>query len=105
MRSFNLVYITTKNKKEARKIGGMAVKNKLAACANIIGGAESIYKWKGKIQKEKEAVVIIKTEKRLIKKLIDFIKTKHSYKCPCILVLPVLGGDKNYLKWISENLK
>ncbi len=103
--NFILVYITTKNKKEAEKIGRVLVKEKLAACVNIIGGVNSIYRWKGKIEESKEAILIAKTKNSLLAELIKKVKALHSYECPDIVALPIKGGSKDYLKWVSENTK
>lgn len=102
---FNLVYITTKDKKEARKIGRELVELRLAACANIVDGMESIYWWKGKIEKNREAVLLVKTQKKLISKLIKKVKELHSYECPCIEVLPITGGNPEYLAWLKEGTR
>ncbi len=103
--NFIFVYITTKNKKEAEKIGRVLVKEKLAACVNIIGNINSIYRWKGKVEEDKEVILIAKTKNNLLAELIKKVKALHSYKCPDIVALPIKGGSKDYLKWISENTK
>lgn len=99
------VYIATKNKKEAEKIGRVLVKEKSAACVNIIGGINSIYRWKGKIEKSKEAILIAKTKNSLLPELIKKVKALHSYECPAIVALTIKGGSKDYLGWIKENVK
>jgi periplasmic divalent cation tolerance protein len=102
---FVFVYITTKNKEEARKIGRELVERKLAACVNIIDNINSIYFWEGKIQDETEAVLIIKTKESLAEELIKKVKSMHSYDCPCVISLPIIGGNKEYLDWINKNTK
>ena len=99
---FNLIYITAKDKKEAEKIGNALLKARLAACVNIIGGMNSIYRWNGKINRGKEAILIAKTKKSLVKKLIKKTKSIHSYSCPCIVALPITDGSKEYLDWIKK---
>ena len=91
--------------KEARKISSSLIKNKLVACVNIITGIVSEYWWKGKIEKSKEVLLIIKTEKAMLKRLIKNVKSVHSYTVPEIIALPIIGGNADYLKWINENLK
>ncbi len=100
-----LAYITTKNKKEAEKIGGALVKEKVAACVNIISPVDSVYKWKGKIEKAREALLIVKTKKSLAQKIIKKVKSMHSYECPEIIFSPIEGGSRDYLEWWKENLK
>lgn len=103
--NFQFIYITTKNKEEARKIGRELVENKLAACVNIIDNMNSIYWWKGEIQDDTETVLIAKTKEGLVQELIKKVKEMHSYDCPCIVSLPIKSGNKEYLKWIEKNTK
>ncbi|OGB88599.1 dihydroorotate dehydrogenase [candidate division WOR-1 bacterium RIFCSPLOWO2_02_FULL_46_20] len=98
----NFVYITTKDKAEARKIGRVLVESRLAACVNIIDKMESIYWWQGKIEQGNEAVLIAKTKEMLMPKLIAKVKALHSYECPCIVALPVSNGNKQFLEWIEN---
>ena len=102
---FSAVYITTKNKTEAQKIANELVKAKLAACVNIIGKIDSIYRWEGKIESAKETLLIAKTKKTLVSKLIKKVKKIHSYSCPCIVSLPISKGNLDYLKWIDQETK
>jgi periplasmic divalent cation tolerance protein len=99
---FNLVYITAKDKDEARKIGGELVKERLAACVNILDNMNSMYWWEGKVQDDNEAVLIAKTKESLVKELITKVKSLHSYSCPCIISLPILDGNKEYLNWLEK---
>jgi periplasmic divalent cation tolerance protein len=97
-----LLYITASNKKEAHKIGTILVKERLAACANIIDRIQSVYWWKGNLENGTESLLILKTKQVLAKKAISRIKALHSYDCPCITVLPVVGGNPAFLQWISD---
>ena len=101
----SLVYMTAKDKREARRIADTLVKSRVAACANIIGGMNSIYRWEGKIERAREVVVIAKTRKSLVKKLIKKVKSIHSYSCPCIISLPISAGNKDFLDWIHKETK
>ena len=102
MEKFVTVYITAPNQKEAQKISHLILSEKLAGCINIIPYTESLYHWEGKIENHSEAVLIAKTRKSLVKKLIEFVKNHHSYKVPCITVLPIVDGNKDYFKWLSK---
>ncbi len=97
-----IVYITAKDKKEARVIGEALVKARLAACVNIIGRIDSIYRWKGKIERGKEILFIAKTKKGLLKKVERKVRALHSYRSPCVLSIPITGGSAEYLKWLHE---
>lgn len=99
------LYVTASNKKEAQKISTIIVKERLAACANIIGKIQSVYWWKGKLEKGDESLLILKTKQSLAKKAIRRIKTIHSYDCPCITVFPIIGGNPAFLQWISDETR
>jgi len=94
------VYMTAASETEAQRIAEAVVTERLAACANILPGMTSVYRWEGKIQKEKEVVVIFKTREELFPSLEARIKELHSYDTPCIVALPVTAASKDYLQWI-----
>ena len=98
--AINLIYITTGNLEEARAIGRELVASRLAACANIIHDINSIYWWDGKIQDDREVLLIAKTKESLVPALIEKVKSMHSYECPCIVSLPILDGNKAFLDWV-----
>lgn len=97
-----LIYITTGDRDEARTIGKELVSSRLAACVNIIDNMNSMYFWEDKIQDDKETILIAKTTGTCVPKLIEKVKSMHSYSCPCVLSLPVLDGNKQFLDWIAE---
>ena len=99
-----LIYITTKDKAEAGKIGRILLKKRIAGCVNITSGMESLYWWQGKIESSKEAVLIVKTLLSHSKQLMVEVKKNHSSTCPCILVLPIHTGNPDYLKWLADNI-
>ena len=102
--NFFLTYITTKNEEEALKLANLAVQKNLAACGNIFPKMKSIYKWKNKLQNDKETVLILKTNSNKYPLLEKLILEKHSYEVPCILKIPISDGNKEYLKWIDRSL-
>ena len=95
------VYMTAGSIEEARNIGRILVKQKLVACVNILENMTSIYKWEEKLEEGHEVVMIAKTRKILMPKLIETVNRHHSYECPCILELPVQGGNPDFLQWIE----
>lgn len=105
--NLRLVYITTKDKKEAKTIGKMLVKEKLAACVNIIEGMESIYRWEGEIVEDNETILIAKTPYHNVANLTERVKELHSYDCPCVISLQLTEqeGNKEYQKWLLKNSK
>lgn len=93
-------YITAPDIKEAEKIGRTLVEEKLAACVNIFP-IISIYRWKGKIEKAREVVIIAKTKKVLFSKLVRRVAEIHSYELPCIVGFDIWQGKKEFLEWID----
>jgi len=97
-----IVYSTVDKIQGARRIARILVEEKLVACVNIIPKIESIYRWKGKIENSNECVIIAKTVDKNVKKVITKIKDLHPYELPDIIVLPIIGGLKEYLKYIAD---
>jgi periplasmic divalent cation tolerance protein len=95
------IYITTKDRREARRIGKALVTEKLAACVNIVDGMNSLYFWEGKFCDERETILIAKTRKVLLPCLTARVKQLHSYRVPCIAALPIIGGNRDFLQWIA----
>ena len=95
-----LIYITAKDKAEAKRISKHLLEKKLAACTNIFQ-IESMYWWKGKIQESKESVIIAKTSEENYEKVKQEVKKIHSYDTPCIMKLGV-ECNKEYSDWIDR---
>lgn len=97
-----LVYITAKDKKQARRIGKTIITEKLVACVNIIDGVNSLYFWEGKLCDDTEAVLVAKTADTSLDRLVERIKELHSYSVPCVVALPITGGNGDFLEWIKR---
>ena len=102
--SYLIVLMTAPNREEAEKIVHALLDEKLIACANIIDPVSSFFWWQGKIESEKEVLVIMKTHERLFEKLQKRVTTLHSYDVPEILALPVVAGSQSYLDWMKDAL-
>ncbi len=99
-----IVLVTCETLTEARRIAYTVVRKRLAACVNIVlGPVESFYTWKGKLQKTREYLVIIKTAAKRLAELESEVKRLHSYDVPEFLALPVAAGSKEYLSWLHES--
>ena len=97
-----VVYSTVGKIQDARRIAKILVEEQLVACVNIIPKIESVYKWKDKIENGEEVVIIAKTVDANVKKTIQRIKQLHPYDLPDIIVLPIIGGLKDYLDYIAN---
>ena len=96
------IYITFGCLKEAKRLGSQLVKNKLAACTNIIPIIYSTYVWKNKTMTDKECSMIVKTSKSRVKAAIKFIVKKHSYECPAVSAFPIQSTHTDFQRWINE---
>ena len=85
------IYMTAKNRREARRIGKTLVTEKLAACVNILGGMNALYFWEGKLCDVQEIALIAKTRDALLPCLVKRVKQLHSYSVPCIAAMPLVG--------------
>jgi periplasmic divalent cation tolerance protein len=87
----------------ARKISNQLVAEKLAACANILPGVESIYRWKEKIESENETLVFFKLSEDGQSAFQEKLRSLHPYEVPEIIFVPVSNGLPEYLGWVVEN--
>ncbi len=97
---FSFVYITTGGRDEALAIGKALVEERLAACANVLDGVRSIYRWEGQVQDDAEVMLVIKTRADRCQDLATRVTELHPYDLPEVLVLPVVGGSQPYLEWV-----
>lgn len=100
-----IIFITASGKKEAKAIAGSLLKSRLTACVNIIEGMESLFWWKGKIDSSREALLIVKTKKEKLARIIKLVKDTHTYDLPEIIALPIISGEPEYLRWIDDSLR
>ena len=103
--SYIIVIMTALNKEETVKIIHTLLEERLIACANIMDPVSSFFWWQGKIEEEKEVLVIMKSHETLFKKLSKRVMELHSYDTPEILALPVVEGSQSYLDWMKACLE
>ncbi len=100
--TYCIIQSTAANEEEAQKIAKHLVEKKLIACCSIIPKVKSIYTWRGEINEDNEALMIMKTKTQLYSQAEEEIKRLHSYEVPEIICISVQAGSKDYLHWISE---
>lgn len=103
--SYCIINCTTSNKKNAVEIARDLIEKKLAACVNIVPHITSIYTWENNIIEGEEFLMMIKTRKRLFKKVEEAILAKHEYELPEIVAVSIDKGNDKYLKWINAETK
>ena len=96
-----MAYVTCKDEKEAAEIAKKLVKEKLAACANIIPKIRSLYFWKGEMQDHAETLLIMKTTKPQMHKLEKRVLQLHSSEVPCVCFYKALAANEDYTKWVG----
>ncbi len=77
------------------------VEERLAACVNILSEMDSIYRWGGAVERERERQVLIKTAAPRLEALLARIRELHPYEVPELLAVPVTGGSEPYLSWLA----
>ncbi|HAE39747.1 MAG TPA: divalent-cation tolerance protein CutA [Candidatus Riflebacteria bacterium] len=102
MTDYRICLVTLPDRETARKIADNIVRAKLCACANLIPGVESIYTWQGKVETSIEIIMVIKTQQSCVAALDARIRELHPYSVYEFVVLPILSGNADYLKWIKE---
>jgi periplasmic divalent cation tolerance protein len=101
-----VVLVTCGSMREARKIARGVVGKRLAACVNIgTAPVESVYRWKGKVETAREYLLVMKTVEARLKELEKEVKRLHGYEVPEFLVMEVVAGTREYLRWIEESLE
>jgi periplasmic divalent cation tolerance protein len=104
-RSFSLVLVTAPDIQTARKLARAALKAKLIACANLVPKIESHYWWQGRVESSAEVLLVMKTAKAKLSRLERLVVSLHPYDTPEFITLPITGGNKRYLDWLTESLK
>ncbi|XP_038222911.1 protein CutA homolog [Zerene cesonia] len=101
---YSVAYVTVPSTDVGKTIGHGLVKNKLAACVNIIPQVTSIYEWKNEINEDSEALLMIKTRTSLVDQLTEFVRSNHPYEVCEVISLPIQNGNPPYLKWIGDTV-
>lgn len=100
-----VILITTSSEEESHKIAVLLLRQRKAACVNIIPKVDSIFRWQGKLDSAQESLLVVKTQASLLSEIVDVVKTAHSYEVPEIIALPIIGGNESYLNWIDKEVR
>lgn len=100
-----IVVVTTVGQEEqALTIARELVARRLAACVNVLPGVRSVYRWQGRICRDGELLLLVKTLEQEYEAVAAAIRELHSYELPEILAFPVGQGDERFLGWIRDSL-
>ena len=100
-----MAYVTAADEDEARRIAAALVEERLAACVNILGRIESVYRWEGRVQRSGETAFLAKTTEACFDALAARVRELHSYELPCVVAVPLVRGEAAFLGWIGENVR
>jgi len=99
---YRLIFNTCPNLKVARSIATLLVRERLAACANVMPMAQSIYRWQGKVESAREVLLLIKVRAADYKRVERRIKALHPYELPEIISVGIADGYARYLAWLGN---
>ncbi|QRG06594.1 divalent-cation tolerance protein CutA [Xanthobacter dioxanivorans] len=105
MPPIRLVYSTFPSREAAEEVARALLDARLVACANILPGMVSLYRWEGAIARADEVVLLLKTSAARAGEVVEAIRARHPYEVPAILVLPVDGGSPAFLGWIAAEVE
>jgi periplasmic divalent cation tolerance protein len=88
----------------AQRLAEALVEQRLAACVNTLGGVQSTYRWQGRVEREQESLLVIKTTEARLTEIEKAIRQHSSYELPEVLAIPVEGGSAAYLDWVAESV-
>ncbi len=100
--AYIVLLITAANAAEAQRLSRTLLRQRKAACVNIVSGVDSLFWWEGKLNSARESLMVVKTRAGLLPEVISLVRKEHSYSVPEVIALPVIGGNPDYLEWIGK---
>lgn len=100
-----ILFISAGSRDEAEHLGEGMVEERLAACGSVIPTVHSFYYWEGKMQREHEALLLLKTSSDKVEAIQAYLQEHHSYQLPELLQVDVTGGSSTYLEWLLEGVR
>jgi len=100
-----VILVTAPNLRQAKKIAKALVEERLAACVNITAPVQSLYRWKGKVNEDREFLLLFKSSRELFGEIQAAVRKLHSYTTPEIICLPIVDGSPDYLAWITDSVR
>ena len=104
MAAEKLIVSTAGSREQASQIAQTLVEKSVAACVNVVGPIESVYRWKGNVESSQEFLLLIKTISAKSASAIALLRQLHSYDLPEAIEIDIAGGSAEYLRWILESV-
>jgi periplasmic divalent cation tolerance protein len=102
--AYQLVFTTCPDMSSAETLAEILLRERLAACVNILPGARSLYIWQGALQRDEEHVLLIKTHEDCLAALQQAVLAQHPYELPELIAVPIGYGSQAYLDWITQQV-
>ncbi len=99
------MWVTVPNPKVGRRLARALVEGRLAACVGLMPGLESCYRWKGRIERASECLLLAKTARTRYAALERYVRAHHPYEVCEVVATPIVRGSAPYLRWIDESLR
>jgi len=103
--NYVVLFITTSADEEAQLISRVLLEQRKVACVTIVPGVNSLFWWQGKIDSNRESLLVVKTKASLLDEVVEIVREVHSYEVPEIIALPIVGGNQDYLEWIGKEVE
>ena len=100
----SLVCLVTTPPERAQAIADALVEDELAACVNIVASVQSVYRWKGAVERDEESLLVVKTTSSALEALREALAKLHPYETFELVALEVAGGAPEYLDWIARSV-
>lgn len=97
-----LVFCTCPDQAVAERLARLLVDERLVACANLLPGLRSIYRWQGAVQEDAEILLLLKTTAARMPELTERIARAHPYEVPEVIAMPIVAGLDRYLQWVEQ---
>jgi periplasmic divalent cation tolerance protein len=101
--AFVTVFVTSPDRDTSETIASALVEAQIVACVNILPGVTSVYRWEGKVQRDPEELLVMKTRLQLFPRVAQRVKELHPYEVPEVIALPIVEGATSYLDWLAES--
>ncbi len=103
MTEFLQIQTAAGSRDEAERIAAALVERRLAACVQIVGPVQSVYRWQGRVERAEEWLCLAKSTSGQFAAVEAAIRELHSYECPEVIATPITVGSAAYLAWLAEN--
>lgn len=103
--SETITFVTCKDARQGRRMAEALVRERLAACVNLVPGVTSVYAWEGKLERSAECLLVVKSREALSRRLVARVRELHTYSVPEVVTFRIASGNPAYLRWVRESTR